>query len=54
VNEARLKQLSLLDEGSQKSLPKDIEDLALDLLVQLLIGVIPTLEEGSPNEQNNC
>jgi hypothetical protein len=53
VNEARLWQLSLLDEGPQKSLPKDIEDQALELLVQLLIGLIPTLEEGSHDEQNH-
>jgi hypothetical protein len=53
VNGARLQQLSLLDEGPQKSLPQDIEDQTLELLVQLLIEVIPALEEGSHDEQNN-
>jgi hypothetical protein len=53
VKKARLQQLRLLDEGQQKSLPKDIEDQALELLVQLLISVIPALEEGSHDDKNN-
>jgi len=53
VKEAQLQQLSLLDEGQQKSLPQGIEDHSLELLVQLLISVIPALEEGSHDDQNN-
>lgn len=53
MNEAQLRQLSLLDEAPQKSLPKNIEEQVLDLLVQLLIGVLPALEEGSHDEQNH-
>ena len=54
MNEARLRQGSLLlGEGPQKSFPTDIEEQALELLVQMLIGVIPALEEGSHDEQNH-
>jgi hypothetical protein len=42
-----------LAKGRKKSLPTDIEEQALKLLVQLLIGVIPALEEGSHDEQNH-
>jgi hypothetical protein len=54
VNEVQLKQRSLLlDEGPRRSLPTDIEEQLLELLVQLLIGVIPAIEEGSHDEQNH-
>ena len=52
MNEARLRQRSLLDEGSHEPLPKKIEEQALELLVQLLIAVIPAIEEGSHDEQD--
>jgi hypothetical protein len=53
VNEARLRQRSLLQEGSHEPLPKKIEEQALELLVQLLIAVIPAIEEGRRDEQNH-
>jgi hypothetical protein len=53
VNEARLRQRSLLDEGSKQSLPKEIEEQTLELLVQLLITVIPAIQEGNRDEQNH-
>jgi hypothetical protein len=52
VNEARLRQRSFLDEGLYEPLPKKIEDQALALLVQLLLAVVPAIEEGSRDEQN--
>jgi hypothetical protein len=54
MNEARLRQGSLrLGEGPQRSLPTDIEERALELLVQLLIGVMAAIEGGSHDEQNH-
>jgi hypothetical protein len=53
VNEARLRQRNLLDEGRRDPLPKKIEEHALELLVQLLVAVIPALEEGGRDEQNH-
>ncbi len=54
MNEARLRQRSFLDEGLYEPLPKEIEERALELLVQLLLAVVPTLEEGSRDEQDHC
>jgi hypothetical protein len=53
MNEARLRQRSLLDEGLSEPLPKKVEEEALELLVQLLIAVVPAIEEGSRDEQNH-
>ena len=39
VNEARLRQRNLLDE-EPVPLPKDIEAKVLELLVELLLGVV--------------
>lgn len=53
VNEARLRQLSLLDEGPIDPLPREIEEKAFELLVQLLIAVIPAIDGGRRDEQDH-
>ena len=53
VNEAKLRQLSLLDEAPLEPLPKEIEEKALELLVQLLIAVIPTINGARHDEQSH-
>jgi hypothetical protein len=53
VNEARLRQRSLLTEGLHEPLPKKVEEQALDLLVQLLIDVALAIEEGRGDEQDH-
>ena len=52
VQEKRLRQLSLLERSSNTNIPKEIEAKALDLLVQMLILVIPAIERGEVDEQN--
>jgi hypothetical protein len=52
VNEAKLRQLSLLDEGRYEPLPKEIEAKAFELLVQLLIAVMPAIDAGGCDEQD--
>lgn len=44
VKETRLRQLSLLDEEPITLLPTEVEEKAFELLVQLLIAIIPTLD----------
>jgi hypothetical protein len=53
VNEARWRQRSLLDESLHEPLPKKVEEEAFELLVQLLIAVIPAIEEGRRDEQDH-
>jgi hypothetical protein len=53
VNEARLRQLSLLEERPFEPLAKEIEEKAFELLVQLLIAVIPAIEGGRCDEQDH-
>ena len=53
VNEAKLRQLSLLDEAPLEPLPKEVEEKAFELLVQLLIAVIPAIEGGRCDEQDH-
>ena len=54
MNEERLRQRSLLDEGLlQKPLPKNVEEQVLELLVQLVLAVIPAIEGGIRNEQDH-
>jgi hypothetical protein len=52
VKEARLRQLSLLERRPETKIPQEAEAKALDLLVQLLISVIPAIEGGRGNEQD--
>jgi hypothetical protein len=52
VQETRLRQLSLLERSSNTSIPIEIEEKALELLVQMLISVIPAIEGGEVDEQN--
>jgi hypothetical protein len=53
VNEARLRQLSLLNAKSNKPIPKEIEAKAIELLAQLLISVISAIDGGKRDEQNH-
>ena len=53
MNEARLRQRSLLDEGLHEPLPKKVEEQAFELLVQLLIAVVPAIEAGGRDEQDH-
>lgn len=54
MNEARLRQRSLLPEDPNPPLPREIESKVLELLVQLLLGVVPAIasEEGKRDEQD--
>lgn len=50
-NEAKLRQRSLL-EGDQGPLPKEVEAKVLELLVELLIGVLPVKTGDRSDEQD--
>ena len=52
VKEAKLRQLSLLERRPETKIPQEIEARALDLLVQLLISLIPAIEGGRGDEQD--
>ena len=52
MREEKLRQLSLLERGSNTEIPREIEEKALDLLVQMLIAIIPAIEGGEVDEQN--
>jgi hypothetical protein len=52
VQETKLRQLSLLERSSKTKIPKEIEAKALDLLVQMLTTLIPAIEKGEVDEQN--
>jgi len=53
VNEARLRQLSLLNAKPHKPIPKEIEAEALELLAQLLISIIPAIDGEKLDEQDH-
>ena len=53
VNEAKMRQRSLLIDGDHKPLPQDIEVKALELLEQLLLDVIPAIDGGRRDEQGH-
>lgn len=53
VNEAKMRQQSLLAEGVHEPLPQKVEEQALELLVQLLIAVALATEEGRHDEQDH-
>ena len=52
VKQTRLRQLSLLDEEPTVPLPTEVEEKAFELLVQLLIAIIPTLDGERRDEQD--
>ena len=52
VKEAKLRQLSLLERRPETKIPQETEAKALDLLVQLLISLIPAIEGGRGDEQD--
>ena len=52
VKAVRQRQLSLLEKDSNSKIPSQIEEKALELLVQLLIAVIPAVAAGEDHEQN--
>ncbi len=53
MNEAKPRQLKLLERNAQRSLPKETEAAVLDLLVRLLRSVIPALAGESNDEQDH-
>ena len=53
MKETRLRQLSLLDEEPIALLPTEVEEKAFELLVQLLIAIIPTLDGARRDEQDH-
>lgn len=53
MKETRLRQLSLLDEEPTAPLPTEAEEKAFELLVQLLIAIIPTLDGERRDEQDH-
>jgi hypothetical protein len=53
VNEAKMRQRSLLIDGDHKPLPQEIEVKALELLEQLLLAVIPAIDGGRRDEQDH-
>lgn len=54
VNEAKLRQRSLLEDADSKPLPKEIEAKVLELLVQLLVAAIPASNGGKRDEQDHA
>ena len=52
VQEKKLRQLSLLERSSNTKIPKEIEAQALELLVQMLLSVVPAIEGGQVDEQD--
>lgn len=52
MQEKKLRQLSLLGRSSSTKIPKEIEAKAMELLVQMLLSIIPAVEGGEVNEQN--
>jgi hypothetical protein len=53
MNEAKPRQRSLLEKNLDEDLPKEIAEKAVDLLVQLIAAVIPTLGRGKNGEQDH-
>lgn len=53
MNEAKLRQRSLLEHAESTPLPQEIEAKALELLVQMLIAVIPAIDGEKRNEQDH-
>jgi hypothetical protein len=53
MNEAKLRQRSLLEDADREPLPQEIEAKALELLVQMLIAVIPAIDGGRRDEQDH-
>ena len=54
MNEAKLRQLSLLEERPCNPLTEEVEQKALELLVQLLLAVLPTLGGGRRDDQDQA
>ena len=52
MKEAKLRQLSLLERRPETKIPQEVEAKALNLLVQLLISLIPAIEGGRVDEQD--
>lgn len=54
MNEARLRQKSLLPKELDQPLPRDVESKVFELLVQLLLSAVPVVatEGGKRDEQD--
>ena len=53
MNEVGLRQRSLLPEEHSEPLTKQVEAKALELLVELLIGVLPAIDGEKADEQDH-
>jgi hypothetical protein len=53
MNEARSRQRSLLYEDTYRPLPKEVEEQALELLVQMFLTVVARSEQGECDEQDH-
>lgn len=53
MNEAKLRQRSLLQELDGVPLPKEVEEKAFELLVELLLAIVPAAEGGRGDEQDH-
>ncbi len=53
VYEAKSRQRSLLEELDGVPLPKEVEEKAFELLVELLLAIVPALGGGRGNEQDH-
>jgi hypothetical protein len=54
VNESKLRQQSLLEVRPSNPLAKQVEEKALELLVQLLLVVLPAIDGGRRDEQDHA
>jgi len=54
MNEARLRQRSLLPKDPDQPLPREVESKVFELLVQLLLSVVPAIEnEGGEHDEQD-
>jgi hypothetical protein len=53
MNEAKLRQRSLLQELDGVPMSREVEEMAFELLVELLLAMVPVLEGGRGDEQDH-
>jgi hypothetical protein len=53
VKQAKLRQLSLLQDAVCPQIPKTLHAEVLELLTQLLLSIVPEIEKGESDEQDH-
>jgi len=53
VKQAKLRQLSLLQDADCQQIPKTLHAEVLELLTQLLLSIVPEIEKGENDEQDH-